>query len=509
MIPLRNVSGLVVATISVALLALPAMAQTTEEDSSTVMADSEPSDETASVLADRQGPESVPAKWSLHATNEGVPALFRADVTASADISELVIDIFVDGSLVDSARNPDTIVVDLAKHSSGEGVTLVTLVGRESASTECVVLDGVVSFSNVRVSRKPTPTTNLNSATLATVTGEDPVAVANMAAAVEREMILPGASVTLDAPVTVEVLPEEEREVISAAVSGLDDQDSFSVSAVTESVQPDLRTIQRHEVDLDRSGGNIFVSSTDFGGRVSDVELSGEINSTPLAEGGGYAIEVNGTVVSSGALDSDGRASFETPVAEWPRDADVVVRLALREDREACSPGVVGFAGTADFEIRPFPADFGDPTVRDFPQRLLEDESVALWVEPNLASEWVGVAIAALQDTSGQPLYFHEAKSKADAVVRLTAGSAEVSVVGGGLNIPMNEQIVENFSVDRYWDIGLDAEDQIEVDVAAESVSVAPAGFETPRAGWFVTAAVAAAAVAIVLLFRKNSRHAP
>ena len=220
-------------------------------------------------------------------------------------------------------------------------------------------------------------------------------------------------------------------------------------------------------------------------------------------------MEVNGTVITSGLVDEEGRAAFAATVDEWPRDAQVAINLALREDREACSPGVVGFVGDASIELLPLPVSFGDPGVRDFPQRFLEEESIPLWIDEDVPSEWVAVAVAAIQDTSGPALYFHQAPESDSALVHLRSGSGEISVIDGTLTVPLNENAVEELSSDRFWDIGLDANGEEEIQVAVESVSVAPPGFETPRAGWILTGAVAAAAIAILLLFRKNSHQAP
>ena len=507
---------------------VPALGQTPETDSET-STDSEISIETstdseaqidfgtsagsfASPLTDQQAVESVPVSWSLFSTTEGAPLVFRADVIASADITELVVDIYVDGALVGSRNNPETVLVDLALYDTDpSGVTTVSLLGRESASVECVVLDGVISYRNVHVTREPRSPETLSEATLATVTGDDPIAVANMAAAVEREMLLPGATVTLDAPVAIELVADDDPDdaALQATVTGLTDQERFSVSAVTDTTEADLRIVQREEINLDRGGGSIFVSSTDFGGRVTNVEVSGEISSTPLAEAGGFAIEVNGTVITSGLVDEEGRASFTATVDEWPRDAQVEVSLALREDREACSPGVVGFVGDASIELLPLPVSFGDPGIRDFPQRFLEEESIPLWIDEDIPAEWVAVAVAAIQDTSGPTLYFHQAPEAASALIHLRSGSGEVSVIDETLTLPLNENSVEDLSSDRFWDVGLDANGEEEIQVAVDSVSVAPPGFETPRAGWILTGAVAAAAIAILLLFRKNSHQAP
>ena len=173
--------------------------------------------------------------------------------------------------------------------------------------------------------RQPHSPSELSEAISVAITGDDPIAVANIAAAVERETIVPGATVALDAPVMISVLPVEDERFVMAEVAGLVDQRSLAIATVAPIVDNERRTIQKAELALQRTGGSTFVSSTGFGGRVQDVTLSGEIHSTPLAEGGGFAIEVNERVIASGNIDKNGFAAFEAAVEDWPRDADIHV----------------------------------------------------------------------------------------------------------------------------------------------------------------------------------------
>ncbi len=461
-----------------------------------------------SALEEKQAIEGTAVTWEVYPTIDGAPTQFRADVTASADIKDLVVDIYVDGTLVDSVADPRTISVELTElEIESSETTLISLVGRESTAEECEWLDGIISYRDVHVWRQAHTPSSLADATLVTVTGDNPIDVANVAAAVERETLLPGATVGLMGPVTVSAEPEDGDD-IETDIQGLPNQLAFTVTNTNTLVDPNLRTIQEAEIELTTSGGEAFISSTGFGGRVSDVEVAGEINSTPLAEGGGFAIQVNGEVVSSGALDENGQARFTATVADWPRDAQVEVLLALREDRQPCSPEAIGFVGTASLDFLPLAASFGDPDVRDFPQRFLEESSTALWVDDDVPTAWVGVTAAALQDTSVNPLRFHAADDKASADIRLVAGNEAPSVDNGVLIIPLSNETVNELSTERFWNIGLDG-DTNQTRIAAESVSIAQPGVETPKAGWIVTVAVAAAAAAILLLFRKNSHQAP
>lgn len=464
----------------------------------------------ASALPDRQAAEFSSARWDLVTTAAGTPTVFSTEVTATADIDELVVDVYLDGVLIDSQIDPDSIVVDLRNQDvdpiSG---TAISLVGREGAAEQCERIDGTVSFRNTSVLRSPHVPTTVAEALSVSVSGDDPIAVANIAAAAEREMVIPGATIDLDAAVELAV-STSGGDILVADVAGLSEQRSFAASTIAAPVDATLRTVQRSSVELGRTGGSAFISATGFSGRVGDVQFAGEINLTPLADGGGFAIEVNDRVVTSGEIDQNGQASFATTVNDWPRDAQVNVRLVLPEDRTPCSNPVSGFAGTANIELLPLATDFDDPNVRDFPQALLEATTVALWVDDDVPSQWVAVAAAAIQDTSVEPLRFSAAADPAAATLHLTSGTGAVSAVSGTLTLPLNEQVVTELSTDRFWNFGLEAEVvQTNIATQTDSVSVATEGLSTPRAGWIVIVAVAVAAVAVLLLFRRNSQEAP
>lgn len=395
---------------------------------------------------------------------DGWPVRFAADIASSADLESFVVDVYVDGVLETSEQNPTAIAVEFDPTSESRFIRVD--VREFGETTTCEVDSGSVQLQNINVDRVPGTDGDipLFNEPFWTIEAESAGEVANVAAIGTFLNSVQDFEVTENAAVTVAVGADQEFET---------SQDLWNELATEESTLPGIgeRLIVTNVAELSTSGGQIFISESEFGGRVGSVRLSAEILVSPQSNSeSGFALRINDQIIETGLIEANGQATIDVVVdeADWPRDATVALDLSLIESEPPCSADRA-FSGQAEFEVTPLGVPSSRLTVSDFPALLLEG-TFGIFAEDDVTDHDVAVVSSALQAISAKRITFgDDAASADDALVVIERGDrGSVVVENDQLVVTLDDELVTTLQEERFWIYNDEAV------IEAESVEVIP-----------------------------------
>lgn len=380
----------------------------------------------------------------LEPNGDGWPDGVSAELVASADLDQIVVDVYLDDVLVSSETNPTSL--DIAFEPSLDDRVLRVEVREFGETATCEVDSGTLQLQNLEISRIRTEAevSLLNEETWS-ISADDNATVANVAAIGTFGSLVDDFLIVEDSSAVVEV------GVGAAFESPEDLWEELSGQARSLPADGERLVVQKTS-ELSLGGGSVFISESEFGGRVGSVRLEVDALMTPQAsQESGFALRLNGQIIESGSIDADGQATFDVTIDEqdWPRDATVSLDLSLVETESPCND-TRPFSGQV--EIAAVPIGLPDPelSISDFPAVLLESDP-AIYVSESSDHD-VAVVSAALQAVSSKRLVFEEATSRSEATVVIErAEVGEVFVDAGQLVFHLDDDLVETLQQERFW----------------------------------------------------------
>ena len=380
---------------------------------------------------------------TLSPNGDGLPTAVVANIVASADLEQFVIDAYVDGILVSSEREPDALSLEFEPTREDRVVRID--VREFGETTACEVGTGSVQLQDIEIERVPdSEEISLLDHDAWTVGAPTAAEVANLAA-VGTFGSTEDFRISEDAPVAVQVGPEE---TFTSAEELWDDL-SGEPRVLPRAGE---RFVIAKTSELSSNGGSVFISESEFGGRVGSVALTGTVFLAPqAATESGFTVRVNDTIVDSGLIDADGQASFDVVIdgMDWPRDATLSLDLSLVETETPCNDERP-FSGQVEFSVVPVGTPAGALTVSDFPAVLLEGDA-GLFVGPDASDQDVAVVSSALQAAAAERIVFLDADRDAAAVVIQRGAAASVLVEGDQLVVTLTDELVELLQEERFW----------------------------------------------------------
>ena len=403
---------------------------------------------------------------TLEPTSDGHAAGLAADIVASADLEDFVVDIYVDDVLESSEQNPDSIDVTFEPTTDVRNVQISVRDFGEAFT--CQVDGGSVQLQNLVIAREAVAGDELTllQESAWTVSADSPAEVANVAAIGTFASTAADFAIAEESGAAVQVGGDaffDTSEQLWQELSG----EPRILPGSSE------RLVVNTTNELDTSGGSVFISESEFGGRVGSVRLEVDVLVTPQADAqSGFALRVNGEIVETGQVDENGQASFTVIVEEdsWPRDATVTLDLSLVESDTPCNDERP-FSGQIEVRAVPVGTPQATLTVADFPAVLLEG-APALFAGEGVSNYDVAAVSSALQATSAERLIFADAESADMANVVVERGSvASVAVVDNALVVTLTDAAVDLFQEERFWVFGDDSASQSVVEVAPEALA--------------------------------------
>ena len=446
-LPATLMAVVVIALLLTGGLAAPASAQATEQVTQTIGQDS------STVV-------------TLDPDASGWPAGFAADVVASADLETFVVDVYVDGVLATSEENPTTIAVEFEPTSVSRFIRVDV---REFGETSvCEVNSGAVQLQNIDVERVPSDDDEiaLINEPFWMVEAGSVAEVANVAAIGTIASTVEDFQVREDAGVTVAVGSDEDFDTSVELWEEIGTEDG-TLPNVGE------RLVVTKLGELSLTGGEVFISESEFGGRVGSVRLSAEALLSPQANSeSGFALRVNGQIIETGIIDANGQATIDVVIAEqdWPRDATVTLDLSLTEAETSCSDDRF-FSGQVEFTVTPLGVPSSELTVSDFPTILLEGTSTIF--ADDVSDHDVAVVSSALQAISTKRIVVADAETVEDALVVVERGpQGSVTVEENQLVVTLDDELIETLQEERFWIYtGAAGDEQDSVEVVPESLA--------------------------------------
>ena len=315
-LPLRAlIAGLLAILLVLSAFAAPASAQDNGVDNSPTIS------------------ENSSIELTLEPTSDGQPVGLSADLVSSADLEDYVVDVYIDGILVSSEQHPSSI--DVAFDASSDVRSVEVAVRDFGEAFTCETHSGSVQLQNLAITREASTDDELTllQESAWTVTADSAAEVANLAAIGTFASTAAGFAIAEESGTSVQVGGDatfDTSEELWEELSG----EPRVLPGTSE------RLVVNSTSELDSSGGSVFISESEFGGRVGSVRLEVDVLLTPQADAqSGFALRVNDEIVETGQVDSNGQASFNVTVdeASWPRDATVALDLSLVDTESPCN----------------------------------------------------------------------------------------------------------------------------------------------------------------------------
>lgn len=420
--------------------------------------------------------EDSSLEFVLAPNEDGIPVQWSADVIASADLQQFVVDVYIDGVLRTSELEPNAVSVDLEPVAESRVVRID--VRQHGNALTCEHDSGAVQLQNIVVERvvdRTEPATLLDEPQWM-VTADSPAEVANLAAIGTYGSAASSFSIVQSGGAMVEVGADAEFATAEALwidlTGGADGADGTDTSRLLPA--DGQRFVVTETAELTASGGSVFISESAFGGRVGSVRLVVDLLFTPISlENPSFAIRVDDEVVETGLVDFSGQDSFEVTVEEasWPRDANVAIELSHSAMAGPCDNDRA-FSGQMTVTAVPLGTPASELTVGDFPAVLLEGDA-SIFAADGVSDYEVASVASALQATSDVRLTFTNAATADAAAIIVTQGS-DGSIVSSGdqLVVTLNDETVDVLQAERFWVFDDDAVvNQAAVEIVPDAVA--------------------------------------